>query len=417
MRRMRGVSICLVLSTGCALTYGGEKKTTRRPTPSQPRVQETTLPGSAALQPDGTVRFSLELAKLCQRDRGAIEELGVEQRKQFTGAGLALTGVTLALIPFSIFLFTQMETEEGGILSDDSIPLLLGGVLGIFTGGISAPFLLAFRYGEPAGWPKSRGYQKLEERVVSEGSEVVPCPDGAVAAGDLALVTPWGASTMAKPGPDGSAVFVVEWAAERASAVPPDQLGTGWRITTSTTKAVATWTPPAGDVTQIAQLITSARDRVVIGPTAAQLAPAIDAKTIEIGGTGQLLVTVKNTGGSTATAVTAKTRSSVVALHGLTVSFGTIQPAASVTRSIEVKVGADVVDDSATVLVTVTDGAGASVEVTKKLTLVRALCASGKLTRAKYDEKRAKLRKEVEAGRMTQEDFERFDRELLRCLE
>ena len=417
MRGLREVGICILLS-GCALTFDGERKVTRRPAPSQLRVRADALPGAAALQPDGTVRFQLELEKLCQRDKITIEEIGVDKRKRYSGAGVAWTAATLALIPLGIYLFTQIETSDAGTIEDGSIGYMIGGLFSVVGGAFGGGFLLAFRYSDPAGFPMSKGYQKLEERTVPQGTELLACSDGATAVGELALATPWGTSSTAKPAFDGATVFAVDWTVERAGALPREQLATGWKVTAPATNSAATWKPSDKDLTQIAQLIAQARERVVVGATPAQLVPALDAaKAIEIGGGGQLVVTVRNTGGSTATSVTAKTRSSIAALHGLTLSFGTIQPGATATRTADVKVGADVVDDSATVLLVVTDGAGTSVEMTKKLTMTRALCPGGKLTRAQYDEKRAKLKKTLAQGAITQEEFERLDGDLIRCLE
>lgn len=415
MRGLRGVSLCILLSTGCALTFDGERKVTRRPQPTPARVRADALPGTAALQPDGTVKFQLALDQLCQRDKITIEEIGVDRRKRYSTAGVVTTVATLALIPLGVFLFSQMETDTDGFLTDDSVPKMIGGILSILGGAVGGGFLLAFRYAEPSGFPKTKGYQKLEERSVPGGSELLACTDGAAAAGELALATPWGTSATAKPAFDGATTFAVDWGAERAGALPREQLASGWRVTAGATAAA--WVPSDAEVTQIAQQIVQARERVVVGATPAQLAPALEAKGIEIGGGGQLVVTVRNTGGSTASSVTAKTRSSVAALHGLTLAFGTIQPGANVTRSIDVKIGADVVEDAATVLVVVTDAKGVTAEVTQKLTLTRALCVGGKLTRAQYDEKRAKLKKTLAEKLITQEEFERLDAELLRCLE
>lgn len=417
MRGTRSIAACTLLVTGCALTFDGQRKVTRRPAPTELRVRDDALPGTAALQPDGTVRFQLALDQLCQRDKVTIEEIGVDRRKRYSTAGVVLTAATLALIPFGVYLFTQIETEGAGTISDDSFGYLVGGVFSVLTGAIGGGFLLAFRYAEPAGFPATKGYQKLEERTVPGGAEVVACTDGAAAAGELVLATPWGTTSAAKPAFDGTATFAVDWGAERAGALPREQLARGWQVTSAAAKSRAGWQPAATEVAQIADLIAQARDRVVVGATPAQLAPAIEGKGIEIGGGGRLAVTIRNTGGSTATGVTATTRSSVAALHGLAFAFGTIQPGATATRTADVKVGADVTDDAATVLLVVTDGAGATVESTKRLPLTRALCPGGKLTRAQYDEKRAKLKKTLADGLLTQAEFERLDGELLRCLE
>jgi hypothetical protein len=408
---MRGLGIlCILLVTGCALTFDGQRKTTRRPVPSAERVREGSLAGAASLQADGRVQFALALDKLCERDKLVVEEIGVDRKKRFNTGGMVATAASIALVPLGIWMLTQVETDADGFTTDGSFGYIAGGVLTITTGAVVGGFLLGFRYGDPGGYPATKGYEKIEERQVSDGVEAVACAQGVAAVGDLVLATPWGATATARPGGDGVAVFAVEWAA--ASAVPKAQLAAGWRITSG--KAAASWSP---DVEQLAKVIAAARDRVLVGGTPAQLSPTLDAKGLEIGGSGQLVVTVKNGGGSTATAVEAKTRSSIAALHGLTFSLGTIQPGATASLGRAVSLGTDIVDDSATVLLVVTDGSGASVELTKKLVLTRALCAGGKLTRAKYDEKRAKLKKTLTDGLLTQAEFERLDADLLRCLE
>lgn len=406
-----GPLLCIVLVvSGCALTFDGQRKVTRHPAPAEERVREGALAGTATLDADGTVRFALALDKLCERDKVLVEEIGVDRKKRFTTSGMVVTALSVALVPVGIWMFTQVETDDSGFTTDGSFGYIAGGVLTVTTGAIASGFLLAFRYGEPTGYPATKGYAKLEERQVREGSEVVACTQGAAAVGDLALATPWGATVTARPGGDGMALFAVDWAA--AGAVPAAQLASGWRITSG--KAAATWAP---DVEALAKVIAAARERVVIGGSPAQLSGSMDAKGLEIGGTGELVITVKNGGGSTATRVEAKTRSSVAALHGLTFALGTIQPGATASLGRAVSLGADIVDDAATVLVTVTDASGGSIEMTKKLALTRALCAGGKLTRAKYDEKRAKLKKTLADGLVTQAEFERLDADLLRCLE
>ena len=295
-----------------------------------------------------------------------------------------------------------------------ALPSLKGRPLIGVIGSIMLPI---FRYSVT---PESKDYEKTDERIIQEGTELIPCPTGAAVLGELQVVTPWGASTTARPSGTGVAVFAVDWGIERAGELSKDQLATAWQVTAPTLKLAARWTPSAGETDRLAKLVAAASARVVVGATAPQIEATIEAggKGIQIGGTGQLVLTVQNKGGSTATKLTAKTRSSMPALHGLTFSFGTVQPGASASRTQEVKIADDVLDDSATILVIFSEGGGhAPAELTKILPLARAVCPGGRLTRQKYDEKRTKLKRAVAAGDMSKEDFEKYDAELLRCLD
>jgi hypothetical protein len=147
----------------------------------------------------------------------------------------------------------------------------------------------------------------------------------------------------------------------------------------------------------------------------AKLEPTLEPRTLAIGGTSQLVLHIENRGIRDALDVSAKTRSSLAALHGLTFSFGVIEASQSGRISLDVKLPDDTRGDTATVMI-VFSGDGAPAELTQKLSLTRPVC-TGKITRDQYDKKRGKLQRTLDAGDMTQDDFDRYDAELLRCLE
>jgi hypothetical protein len=137
--------------------------------------------------------------------------------------------------------------------------------------------------------------------------------------------------------------------------------------------------------------------------------------SLAIGGANQLVLELANKGGN-AKGVTAKTRSSIAALHGLAFAFGDIPAGETTTRMVELAIPEDTRGETATILVTFAVGNGnAPAELAQKLPLARATCT--KITRAQYDDKRAKLQRSLDAGEITQDEFDRFDAELLRCLE
>jgi hypothetical protein len=415
----RVTAAVLVCTTGCVFTYDGERRVTHRPAPSEARVR-ANLPGRGSLQPDGTVQFALDLDKLCQRDRMTTEEIGIDKRKRFSPFGFGFMAVSAASLTLGIYAFTKIEgSGSGNGLEGTDALLLVGGVFGSLFGAGGVILPISLRYADPVTFPRSKGYEKVETREIHEGIDVGRCPAGAPAVGDLVFTTPWGTTTKGNLRGDGLATFSVDWSANRAAEIPREQLASGWSIASPSTNAVATMRLSREDTDQVVKLIAKARERVVVGATDAHLAVTVatGVKGLEIGGTGQLVIDVTNDGGSTATNVTAKTRSSLPALHGLTASFGIVQPGASARRTLDVKLPLDITDDSAKVIVVVADGAGKSTEVTQNLPLALAVCPGGKLTRERYNEKRAKMKRALTAKEMSQEDFDKFDTDMLRCLE
>jgi hypothetical protein len=244
----------------------------------------------------------------------------------------------------------------------------------------------------------------------------VRCEDASAIA-TLHLVTPWGARTTATPSADGVAVFDVDWTDERIAAQPDAQLAAAWQVTTEAGLAFA-WMPAADEQASARELIAKGRERVVVGGSPPALRAELVATSLTIGGGSELTLRIENTGASTAVGVTAKTRSSVAVLHGLVFTFDKIHPGKTASRTHRLAIPDGTRPQDATLLVTFTEAAGhAPADLTHKLALVRSICPGGKLTRAQYDDKRAKLKKSLDAGELSIAEFDRFDGELLRCLE
>jgi hypothetical protein len=63
-------------------------------------------------------------------------------------------------------------------------------------------------------------------------------------------------------------------------------------------------------------------------------------------------------------------------------------------------------------------GAGSETQVTLTLLVARPkICPDGKLTREQFARKRAELRKKLDAGLISREEFDRYETELVGCLE
>src|SRR4029077_7567826 len=111
------------------------------------------------------------------------------------------------------------------------------------------------------------------------------------------------------------------------------------------------------------KLIEKGQVRVIAGPTPVSLVTrglTVDNNALLIGGTTTLRLSVQNNGGSTATDVTVKLKSGLVQLHGVSIAFGTIQPGKTIDRSVDVSLPADTPGDSATIILTFTEGGGHS---------------------------------------------------------
>jgi hypothetical protein len=140
----------------------------------------------------------------------------------------------------------------------------------------------------------------------------------------------------------------------------------------------AEWQPTAEDAALILKLIGDATDTEVLwvkggpAPRLEVTALEVEGETLHSGDTGTLVVRIANSGPGIAYRVVASTRSSLEALHGHRLSFGSIKPGAEKTRTL-------------------------------------------KLT-TQYQEKVANLRTALSDRLLTQAEFDRYDAELVACL-
>ncbi len=64
------------------------------------------------------------------------------------------------------------------------------------------------------------------------------------------------------------------------------------------------------------------------------------------------------------------------------------------------------------------DASGVQADVVLTLEIARPqICPGGKISRARFDEKRTELRRKLDAGLISKEDFERYEAELVGCME
>ena len=115
-------------------------------------------------------------------------------------------------------------------------------------------------------------------------------------------------------------------------------------------------------------------------------------------------------------------RSSSAALHGLQLSFGRIEPGETLTRTRDVALASQADEVDPTVVAVVTSGNAPPASATSKLRLateapLHGLCERGALTRDAYRIKRNSLEAALAAAALTQQEFDRYDAALVRCIE
>jgi hypothetical protein len=90
--------------------------------------------------------------------------------------------------------------------------------------------------------------------------------------------------------------------------------------------------------------------------------------------------------------------------------------ASRVTLPLEVPRDAPM-DSKLTVHIDVVDGAGAHAQAILHLEVARPqLCPEGRITRERFLEKRTELRKKLDAGLISKDDYDRYEAELVRCM-
>lgn len=385
--------------TGCAFTWEPRSVTTTRNDVSAIRFTTATLPGRAELGADGVLRFTVDDSSLCQQDRLTIERRRTTRHYGFSGAGKVTVGVAGAVGVGGIV---------GAVVTDEPAPFAAVASVGLLTAGV----ILLIRYAAPNA---PRQVQDTGDQPVIDATETVPCgAELAASYANLSVVTPWGAVHGAAVDEHGVASFAIDWLDTPGAR---DAIAAPWQLTSGALST--TYTPSSDDVEQILRFAEVTRDRVVVADQPAAL--AIDAFQLEgaglvVGGTGLVTLTVANTGPSTAVDVVGKTRSTIKALDGVTFALGKIQPGRRASRTVTVKAPTKTDDDRALVKLTVSAAGAASVSGDLTIELTRSVCPAGGMSRETYDAKRKNLKSARDAGHITQEEFDRYDAELLSCL-
>ncbi|MBS1118364.1 MAG: hypothetical protein H6Q90_592 [Deltaproteobacteria bacterium] len=224
--------------------------------------------------------------------------------------------------------------------------------------------------------------------------------------------------------------FEVDWNSDTLDPTTAEgraQIARPWQLTSKPIGLVAMWRPSAQDVVTIRERMVAAWNRVIEGKTPARVTSTgftSDDNGLVVGGTATLRVSVENTGDSTAVDVTATSRSSLPQLHNLNFAFGNLRPGRKASKSVTVTLPATTVGEGATVVLTFSEATGHEpAELTQKLgfnkkaAFKKAKCPEGTFSRERYDKKRAKLQKALDDGSMTQDEFDTYDAELIRCLD
>lgn len=166
------------------------------------------------------------------------------------------------------------------------------------------------------------------------------CAGDVLAAIDVVARTPWGQDVHGRWSDASHIAFHVDWShtaidplSERAAAAA------GGRWTVSGTA----WLPTLDEATTILKLIGDATDtetELVRGgpPPKLEASFSIEGDTLRAGEPSTLVVQIANHGFGAAYRVVATTRSSIEALHGQRLSFGSIRPGADKTRKLQLTV-------------------------------------------------------------------------------
>jgi hypothetical protein len=126
------------------------------------------------------------------------------------------------------------------------------------------------------------------------------------------------------------------------------------------------WNPSSAEAAKILKLVGDATEteaELVRGGSPPKLEVAklaVDGDTLHAGSPGTLVVRIANHGAGAAYRVTATTRSSIEALHGLRLSFGSIKPGADKVRTLQVTVPASETARDTMLVLEISEGNGAS---------------------------------------------------------
>jgi hypothetical protein len=182
----------------------------------------------------------------------------------------------------------------------------------------------------------------------------------------LQLRTPWGSRSSATQ-VGAHAHFTIDWGQSGIDPLAPDapsRIDQLWEIVRPGKEGEeihARWRPSPEEVNRIRHYIGAATDTQYElrrgGPPPSLAVSRLEAEQpLRAGETAQLALTIANSGSGPAFLVSATTRSSVPALHGLRISFGTIAPGASKTRTVPIAIPRENDETSAMVVVNVTEG-------------------------------------------------------------
>lgn len=273
------------------------------------------------------------------------------------------------------------------------------------------------------------------EKTVVRREEPLRCQWSSYADLQPSLTPPWGREPIRGLLGAGRMVrFPVEW-----GKTGIDPLGEGaraklagsWLIGVPSVVAFR-WKPPEDSLEDMLSLIGDATDTEVMvgrsdGPvTLVVTSFIVEGGALRAGKAHRLQLTIKNEGQGTAYRVVARTRSGIPALHKLQLSFGILRRGEDKTRVATVEVPSAVTHDSALVLVLVGDAHNGHVSHRQRFPIVTtnvpdgettASCPAGLLTRARYEEKLARMSALLEMGGISQAEFDDHEAALLRCLE
>lgn len=395
MRRLLAVTLLL---TGCVAWTDPKPYASRRVESSAAELRRDELPGTGAIGDLGNFTFTVDEARLCQRHDRTLETTVQVQHKKLSTPGLvaALAGAALVVSGIS---FVAKGDSGSGITQ-----AVIGGAILGYVG--YQRFLDTSRKGN------------ADEKQIADDTTDSRC-DGDVAEilGPLTMTTPWG-ETLVSPVVGGKAEFRVDWAHTGIDAYADgarDKIRVAWRVASEKLALVTQWQPPESDADRAITLIASQApeppDLVVTGFE-------IDGGQFLAGKTQTLKLTIENRGAGAAVDVKADTRSSIAELHGQHFVFGDIPGKETRTRTIEVATDAHEGEATATIVLAFSEAKGrAPANYTAKFPVTREVCPEGRLTRKQYKAKRDALKKALAAGGITQEEFERYDAELVGCLE
>lgn len=176
----------------------------------------------------------------------------------------------------------------------------------------------------------------------------------------IALIAPWGTATAGTF--DGHAlVFDVDWKRANFDVLDDDVVSelrsAAWRFESGDRREVVMWRPSERDVTAMIASLAAVRELAVdergrVSPAQLSVVSlSAEEPGLIAGQHGRLTLTLRNDGMSAAHRVTAQIRSEHAALDGVRVEFGSLQPGADATRTIDVALSSMTARDQRVTLV------------------------------------------------------------------